>query len=240
MARSRVQAVLGAARGTCPLCQRVALEADTAGLALQWRVDLARLEWTLARVTPACLHCCTASNTDALLNAALSVSDAAGAATLQGVATHILAANGLEVDRGEMVQVALNVAHSIKVLAGNLPCRVVSDGGALSPRGVPELCIRLLETSRAGKGVKKTPSKAAVKREVGSRDGASAKKRREAVSEEEEAERGEGHCDEAASVSSKKRKASSKTPDTRTPKKETPGRKTPASTRRAAQSKRGQ
>ena len=70
------------------------LNPESTGLAVQWNVDLARLEWTLARTTPACLHCCMSSNTDSLLNAALAVSDAAGEAALDGVSSHFLAANG--------------------------------------------------------------------------------------------------------------------------------------------------
>ena len=47
---------------------------------MQWKVDLTRLEWTIKHVAPACLHCCTAASADAMLNAALSVSDVAGEA----------------------------------------------------------------------------------------------------------------------------------------------------------------
>jgi hypothetical protein len=119
---------------------------------VQWKVDLARLEWRLARVTPACLHCCTASSADALLNAALSVSDAAGEAALRGISAHVLAVNGHAQERGELVQAALNLSHSIKTLAGNLPCRVVQEKAALAPHQVPGLCVEMLHAAARKEG----------------------------------------------------------------------------------------
>ena len=187
------------------------LNPESTGLAVQWNVDLARLEWTLARTTPACLHCCMSSNTDSLLNAALAVSDAAGEAALDGVSSHFLAANGHAQDGGELLQAALNLAHSVKVLASNLPCRVVNDGKVLEADAVPALCIQRLEAA-AGAGVgggarRKTPKAKAAsvsKVEGAARAGASAAKKRKKEEEEggEESDRltpksgtgrGEGH-----------------------------------------------
>ena len=141
------------------------LQPETTGLSVQWKVDLTRLEWTIKHVAPACLHCCTAASADAMLNAALSVSDVAGeagdkknenqqqideemaanlpsrtfphdsSAALQGVSRHVLAANGHAPHKAELTQGALNLAHSIKILAGNLPCRVVSRSAPLLPGG---------------------------------------------------------------------------------------------------------
>ena len=158
------------------------LKPESTGLVAQWKVDLSRLEWTLAHVTPACLHCCTASNTDALLNAALSVSDSAGEAALQGVSVHVLAANGHAQDKGELVQAALNVGHSIKILAGNLPCRVVNvkDKTPLAPGEVPALCIAMLTAARAGGG-KKTVAKSAAKSVDMAKDSAAKRKRMQVV-----------------------------------------------------------
>jgi hypothetical protein len=160
--REQLQAIRSAAPDTCPLCKRVDLKPESTGLAVQWKVDLARLEWTVKHVTPACLHCCTASSADAMLNAALSVSDAAGEAALQGVTAHVLVANGHAPEKGELVQAALNLGHGIKVLAGNLPCRVVKGAVPLPAGSVPCLCVEMLEASMCmgGKG-SKTPAKTA-------------------------------------------------------------------------------
>ena len=137
---------MAAARSGCGLCgcADVGRKPEATGLAILWKVDFARLEWRLSHVTPACLHCCTASNTDTLLNAALCVSDSAGGAALQGLSARLLAANGHAQDKPEIVQAALNVAHSIKVLAANLPCRVVNDKGAA---GTLSLSLSLLSLS---------------------------------------------------------------------------------------------
>jgi hypothetical protein len=128
---------------------------------------MARLEWRLANVTPACLHCCTASSADALLNASLSVSDAAGEAALQGISAHVLSVNGHAQEKGELLQAALNLSHSIKTLAGNLPCRVVQEKAALAPHQVPSLCVEFLQAAarRAGGVAKKssaTPKSSAM------------------------------------------------------------------------------
>ena len=73
---------------------------------------------------------------------------------LQGVSEHVLDANGHSPEKGELVQAALNLGHSIKILAGNLPCRVVREKAPLAPHQVPALCIQLLQegTGRGTKG----------------------------------------------------------------------------------------
>lgn len=216
------QTIRIASPAVCSLCNRVELKPESTGLSVQWRVDLTRLQWTIKHVTPACLHCCTASSADALLNAALSVSDAAGKATIQGVSEHVLAANGHPAHKGELVQAALNLGHSIKILAGNLPCRVVRGGAPLPASDVPALCIELLQAGAGGPGMK-TPTKIPSRAKDGKKSGASDKRKRAAVAEEpsgsEEQEAGGSAEDRdggepAGSKSSKKnRSAGSKTPD---------------------------
>ena len=164
--KEQLQAIRSAAPAICPLCKRVDLKPESTGLAVQWKVDLMRLEWTVKHVTPACLHCCTASSADAMLNAALSVSDAAGEAALQGVTAHVLVANGHAPEKGELVQAALNLGHGIKVLAGNLPCRVVRGAAPLPAGGVPCLCVEMLEAGVGGKS-SKTPAKTASSKKRG-------------------------------------------------------------------------
>jgi len=136
--------------GTCPLCKRHELAPEDAELAIHWDIDFAKMEWSIARVTPACLcspapamacplcrsalhapasregkgslkpsivrsHCREVGDADALLNAMLQVSDAAGEVAFAGLAAHLLAANGLGKERGEAVQAALNATHAVKV-----------------------------------------------------------------------------------------------------------------------------
>ena len=109
----------------------------------------------------------------------------------------MLAANGHAPHKGEMVQAALNLAHSIKILAGNLPCRVVSSSSPLPPSAVPCICIEMLQAGGGagakGSKVKKTPARtpsktAAVQAKDAPKSGTLENRKRRAVEEEEEAE----------------------------------------------------
>ena len=152
----------------------------------------------------------------------------------------MLAANGHAEDKGEVLQAALNVGHSLKVLASNLPCTVMNDKAKLSPGDVPALCIQSLSAGGGG-NLKKTPAKSGsvTKNKVADAKG-SAKRKNMRVEEEEEMWESEDLGDESVGgddddeeeevpVKKSAKKSKSATPATKTA--NTPMKsKTPANT----------